>query len=327
MLIIHLNIHGLNVSLQTDDEKFYKLILEYYDPFVSQENDKSAIEILFSRRTSRNARYDYRNSKRYGENLYLGKSGFSWSNKFGFRCSIQLNSADHWIVEGHHDDLLLNDNPDDILKNMIRSMRWLIHFPVFEMLNRTRGLGLIHASAVANSETSLIFSGLNKVGKSSLARFYFEHKNYQYISDNFLLHDESLIYAFPEKVRLSDDAMNYYGLIHDESPKVYEKRQLNVPLESIKSNAKIDKIFYVVNGKKLQIKNLGSPDYNKTIDAAHRYLKEFSEYEFFSFLDLFSDIIGQRKRISIASHFDFFELTLPMNWQIESVVEEIQKCI
>ena len=48
---------------------------------------------------------------------------------------------------------------------------------------------------------------------------------------------------------------------------------------------------------------------------------------FFLFLDLFSDIIGQRKRISIASHFDFFELTLPMNWQIESVVEEIQKCI
>lgn len=321
-------VHGLNVQVRTDEARFVQLIEQYYSTFYFEQTLSDVnITIDFNRNLSWDEKEIVKKAKRYGEGIYLNTNTLFWKNEFGFRCKLKIIDRNHWIIQGFHYDILRTPNETEILKNMIRSMRWLMHFPIFEMLNRCFSVNLLHASAVSLNSKTFVFAGLNKVGKSSLARFFYERLNYYYLSDNFLLHDEKLIYSFPEKVRLSETAIEFYGLSQLEASDVYGKKQIMVPIDRVLEKVELQRIFYINNGEDLSVKPLTFQEYDKMITSAHRYLKEFSEYEYLSFLDLYSDVIGERKRCVRAENCLYYELTLPLNWEMKDVIERIQKCL
>lgn len=327
MNIKNYNVHGLVVQIRTDEDRFADLVDQYYSVFAVGSVNNVNIAVYFSPISPWSEKKIAIENKRFGEGIYVGKNELYWKNEFGFHCRLHVVDRTHWTVQGFHDDLLNNCRPAEILKNMIRSMRWLVHFPIFEMLNRNKGIGVMHASAVSSEKETLVFAGLNKVGKSSLARYFYEKHGYQYISDNFLLHDEKILYAFPEKVRLSKEAIEYYGISDQEASYVYGKKQLNIPNDRVLLNSSLQKIFFVNNGRTINIDSISYIEFKNMISSAHRYLKEFSEYEFLSFLDLYNEHIGNRQNCDIDSSCLFYELTLPLNWDLKKVAENICECL
>ena len=321
-----LYVHGVGIRIETDDYRFYDIVKDYYKIFLTDSLDDINISVLFSDSIEHSDIFADKSIAQLGEGLYVTDSGLAWENSFGFHCDMEIKSEKTWHLSGYHDDLSLDLTDVDMTKNFIRSMRWLIHFPLFEMLNRQHNIGLIHASAVANNNTSLVFSGLNKVGKSSLARYFVEKLGYDYLSDNFLLHNSKNLFAFPEKARLSEDAIRYYNIQKIE-PQIYNKYQVNISENKVQKQCDIRNIYFVNNGKELTLKSIRHNEYKVKIDAAHRYLKEFSEYEYLSFLDIFESKVGKRKEVKLNASVNFFQLTIPLDWNLTDVVKAVEKCL
>lgn len=85
-------------------------------------------------------------------------------------------------------------------------IRMLILFPIFALLEQEKNIFLLHASAVEFNGKGIIFAGLNAIGKSIMALALTLDKGAKFITDNFLLFNENLIYPFPEYIRIRDDA-------------------------------------------------------------------------------------------------------------------------
>ena len=87
-------------------------------------------------------------------------------------------------------------------------MYHMIYFPIAWHLQRSRGWGLLHASAVALSDgRAVVLSGMGGVGKSTLGLSLLSRPGARLVSDNLLFHDEERIYACPEPVRLDATAL------------------------------------------------------------------------------------------------------------------------
>ena len=56
---------------------------------------------------------------------------------------VQIINKNLWKIEGFHFDLL-NTKVIEKLKNFQRSMRWMVHFPLFMMLEQTKKMRLVH---------------------------------------------------------------------------------------------------------------------------------------------------------------------------------------
>ncbi|HEY3174494.1 MAG TPA: hypothetical protein VGK94_01900 [Candidatus Polarisedimenticolia bacterium] len=87
-------------------------------------------------------------------------------------------------------------------------MYFMVYYPMAWTFERTRGWGLLHASAVAMpSGQAIILSGLGGVGKSTLGLSLLARPGVRFLSDNLIFHDEERIYACPEPVRLDAAAV------------------------------------------------------------------------------------------------------------------------
>jgi len=90
-------------------------------------------------------------------------------------------------------------------------MYFMVYYPMAWQLERSRGWGLLHASAVAMpSGRAVILSGLGGVGKSTLGLSLLSRPGARLLSDNLIFHDEDRIYSCPEPVRL--DAASLAGV-------------------------------------------------------------------------------------------------------------------
>lgn len=90
-------------------------------------------------------------------------------------------------------------------------MYFMIYYPMAWQFERTRGWGLLHASAVTlPSGHAVLLSGMGGVGKSTLGLSLLSHPGAKLLSDNLIFHDEDRIYSCPEPVRL--DAASVAGM-------------------------------------------------------------------------------------------------------------------
>ncbi len=91
-------------------------------------------------------------------------------------------------------------------------MYFMAYYPIAWKMERTRGWGLAHASAVTlPSGATAMLSGMGGVGKSTLAMALLSHPGARLLSDNLLLHDDERIYAMPEPLRLDESAVAGVG--------------------------------------------------------------------------------------------------------------------
>ena len=63
---------------------------------------------------------------------------------------------------------------------------------------------------------------------------------------------------------------------------MYGKKQLSIPNERVLRNSNLQKIFFINNGRTINIESISHTNFKNMINSAHRYLKEFSEYEYLS---------------------------------------------
>ena len=98
----------------------------------------------------------------------------------------------------------------DLKRNRLffKLVYFIVYYPLAWYLQRTRGWGLVHASAVVLPEgRAVVLSGLGGVGKSTLGLALLETPGTRLLSDNLVFHDEERIYCCPEPVRLDDSAL------------------------------------------------------------------------------------------------------------------------
>jgi len=325
---IVLKVHSVNLKVKSSNYEFIRFVQENYPCFQIFSECSANIEISFSQESGIKARETKNKMERFSKGLHQNSNSIYWENEFGFCCLVTLIKDDLWTIEGFHFDLLNEKKPqEEKFKNFQRSMRWVIHFPLFMMLEQKKKMRLVHASSISKNGRALVFAGLNGVGKSSIGRYIYQNHNYKYNSDNFLLTDGDKIYAFPEKGRLKEDALRKLDIKHyKKNDFVYNKYQNVFHPNEIELEAVASSVFIVSNNHEISCKPLDNSTGNKTLEALHGFLLEFPEYSFYNLLKIHPFWKESKHRLFNDST-KFYKLTFPLNWKFERTYEKILECI
>ncbi len=322
----YIDLHGATAKLRSDSEGFLNLIKSNYEPFLKTDILDINLNIYFSKEAGKLALLKKKSMPRLSEGLHQSEESLFWENEFGFVTYIYCKNFEKWEIYGYHFDLDNRTQNEEILKNYTRSMRWMVHFPLFSLLKKFHSMRLVHASALSKDSKALIFAGLNKVGKSSLSRYLYENYQYKFMSDNFLLTDGRKVYGFPEKNRLADDALDVLKIKSKDSKKIYGKFHVPFDHNRLELVSKTQSVFLVNNYKDLKIETINRDDALNSLEAMHRYLQEFPEYTFLSMLDSF-DSWNQGGPSLFSEDTKFFRIYLPLDWSLSKTAEKVLECI
>ena len=284
------------------------------------------IEVNFSKRDGLQAKESKEKLARLSEGLYHGRNSIFWENEFGFVTYIYGPSNDRWIIHAYHFDLLENKGKEEKLKNFTRSMRWIVHFPIFSLLEFLQQKKLVHASVLSKNNKALVLAGLNKVGKSSLARYIYEKYDFKFMSDNFLLTDGKKVFGFPEMNRLSTDSLSNLNLNISNTNLIYEKHHIPFEKDRLELESEPKNVFILRNSDSIKIEPIDSILAVKILDGIHKYLQEFPEYTFYS---IFYSLNSWEKKNTdlFPEDTNFYFLSFPLDWSLEKTSKEVMKCI
>ena len=216
--MIFLDVHGVSIRVNSTDnfELFVKNTLSYF--FVDVNNQSKpdiCVDIDLGNETDHNSYLC--KARKIGRNAYI-KDNF-------FYCT----SGDYFVI-AEKDSECININVSlvktssikgklkRIIKEIIRPhdkyllVRHYVIFPLFSLLNNLKNINVLHASAINIDGNGIIFSGLSGVGKSTLSIASVIKDKGSFITDNYLLYDDSKIYPFPEWIRLNKESYKLTGV-------------------------------------------------------------------------------------------------------------------
>ena len=127
-------------------------------------------------------------------------------------------------------------------------MKQLIQMPMLMALERENGISAIHGGSVALGSSGILLAGLSSVGKSLLSVALTLDHDAKFLSDNFALFDEKMIYSFPDYIRLSDDGLtriqntDKLGQCHMRKNK---RNYYSMPSKYVQAGAKPRTLFFV----------------------------------------------------------------------------------
>lgn len=171
----------------------------------------------------------------------------------------------------------------------LQTVRDLLHYPIFAVL-RKRGFTVLHGSCVSRDGRSLSVFGYNRVGKSSLTLALMVHHGWNPVSDNFILTDGNEVYAFPERLRYSEETLHFVGatgLSVAGKPICWNKYHFDLPelgreMEPVTIPAKS---FYLLRGSgEVAMRELDPADAAERMGAMNSFLHEFDNYSFLNLL-------------------------------------------
>jgi len=324
MEFVNLNIYGIDVQVKTTYSDFVEFIKNNYMLFLDNCSKKLRIQVNYSQEAGIIARSHKDNLLRIGEDLYYFESKLYWENQFGFSILVDTTCKNSWTINAFHFDLLNIQSIEERYKNFTRSMRWAIHFPVFSILEREQNKQLVHASAVTKNDISLVFCGLNKVGKSSIALYFVSKLGYNFFTDNFLLTDGKWIYAFPEMCRISPEASNYFNIKLQNKQLIYNKYHVSLAKKNMVSKAKPTHVFFVSNSYENNIKTIRKNQLLALLGGVHNYLIEFPRYTFYSILSHIDlGPINNPSENFFPEDTKYYWLNHKLDWKLETIVEDI----
>lgn len=325
---------GIALQVESEDPAFEAFVARNYRSFLGALSARPDIEVRFGPRAGQAARDRKAGMASLGMGLHFDNASLYWENDFGFSLLVTPGSEGGldggFAVEAYHFDLERETDPDLRARNHQRSMRWAIHFPLFVLLGERAGLRLAHASALArNDARALVFCGLNKVGKSTLAAFLAQQAGYRFMTDNFLLADEGSVYGFPEALRLDPDSLARLGLAPAPETTVYGKHHIEVGPEDTCLQADPAAVFLVTNGPSLFAEPLDAGKALRTLAGLHGYLGEFPEQSFLAGLPLLGGAgpVQPGCETTVLSRRPWYQLSLPKDWELGDVKELVESCI
>lgn len=294
------NIHGINVRLTTENSFLGDYV--FYNLNYFKENfSRSDIDVIVYNREVSNF-FDENRMYLLSKNLYLGIDEIVWIPEPWFKYKIKYNNNKIYIEaiikkEPISMGILMRNLYNKMFKinlqieRIIYAMRYLIHFPVFMLLRKLKGIEVMHGSAVAKNNKAIVFAGYDCVGKSTLAIYFYMKKNYAFLNDNFLLFDYENVYAFPELVRLNLNKLTLDIPLKIKNKRFYAYGKDQFILENIQSKARSKLFCFNIFGNSDYIKEANKSDIINYILSMKKYLPEFIEYE--KFLSLISLISGE----------------------------------
>lgn len=320
---------GVTLRLDSEARDFEAFVARNYRPFACPPSPRPDVDVRFGPEAGARARRAKCGMAALGMGLHLDSTSLYWENDFGFSVKVTPSIEGGFAVQGYHFDLEREADPDLRARNHQRAMRWALHFPLFRLLARRRGMELVHASALALHGRALVFCGLNKVGKSTLAAFLARQPGYRFMTDNFLLADDTAVYGFPETLRLEPGSLDRLGIAGEAGQTVYGKQHVEIGPEEICLEAAPAAFFLVSNGATLAAEPLSPERALAALSGLHAYLGEFPEQSYLSGLPLLPGVppAHPNGKPSILADRPWFQLSLPLDWALADVKELVESCI
>jgi hypothetical protein len=169
-------------------------------------------------------------------------------------------------------------------RTLFKLMYYGVYYPLIWHFERTRGWGLLHASAVERDGRAIVLSGLGGVGKSTLALSLMADPGFRFISDNLILHDEEKVYSLPEPVRLDASslaAISAAGFVpstSDVPPTAHPKPTYRVEADRVSHSAALDVVILLRSTKRPLIRPLGPRETLAHLVASRDLVREVDGY-------------------------------------------------
>ena len=290
------------ISTATEASRSYKKLNIYFNPEPFDDKLLSQLDHI-------------------GDNLYIGKKQLIWLNSFGYRLRMISPSANELNVYMFHNALTADSTNEDRFKNYIRSIRWGVVFPLFALLKSLGSVSILHASSIIHQNAAFSFYGLNRVGKSSLARFFNEQFSSPILSDNFMILDGDIVLKSPEPIRvpigLTQDTSNVYAT-------AYEKCFYPIEDSPGQYSCKLQKFFILANASSLSCSRLSHSAALDFVLRSQRMLSEFPENNFMSFFSaVFPEFDCESEYLTLPNDAQYYYLKLPHNLDLSIVTSFI----
>ena len=307
---LRLKAFGIDIAVRSPHNDFLEFVNKNYRAFPGTDAGVSRIQVFFS---------DLHGE--YARSLKDKDATIYWENEFGFTCRVTISDRGIWQVRGYHFNLLKTQTIEARYRNYQRSMRWMIHFPLFIMLEREQNKGLLHASAVSKNGKALIFFGPNKAGKSGLCLSLAAKHGYQVMTDNFLLYDFRAVYGFPERSRVSPEMLSHINLPWPHSNyTVYKKYHMDIDEKQFALESMPNAFFFVRFGDQLSLSPASRDNFTVRIQETHDDLAEFPAYSFYG------SPLRLRRQANSLTVFDnvpVYDLIHPKTWALDATVNEV----
>lgn len=165
-------------------------------------------------------------------------------------------------------------------RTLFKLMYYAVYYPIAWHFARTRGWGVLHASAVERDGRALILTGFGGVGKSTLSLSLLSDPSFRFISDNLLLHDEMRVYALPEPIRLDPSshtaicAAGYAPIRSELPPDAHPKLSYRVEESRGADSARADLVLLLRFTPRSLIRPLGPVEALAHLSAARDLVRE-----------------------------------------------------
>jgi len=160
---------------------------------------------------------------------------------------------------------------------------YLIYYPLFYYLERSRNLLILHASAIEHENKGVILAGLGGVGKSTFCLGSLVLKECKFISDNLIFYDSQNIYACPEPISLDATSIDIlkqvkHLLIPQNTSFTHNRMRYQIKPESISCKAVPKYLFWLQWGNENKILPLDKGTCIKHLLNINLLAKELREY-------------------------------------------------
>ena len=322
-------VFGVSLGLESECREFADFVARNYHAFLGEVPVCPDVRVRFGQGAGERARSRRKGMRAAGMGLYFDDRALFWENEFGFAILVEPDAAGGFGIHAYHFDLDRESDPDLRARNLQRSMRWALHFPVFSLLSERYDLRLVHASAVArDSGRALVFCGLNKVGKSTLSAFLARREGYSFMTDNFLLAGPEAVFGFPETLRLGPESLGQLG-VQATGSTIYGKHHLALPPDGIRLKGDPAACFFVTNGAKLEATPMDAGRASSLIAGLDDYLGEFPRHSFMAALPLLPAVSMRPVAASdpVLRRRPWYRLSLPKDWRLGDAKELVEACI
>jgi hypothetical protein len=292
---LNLNIHGVAARCASDDPKQLDFARRNLGPFACDPGQgQASVEGTYS---LPDGRWDVQAmaaqggaTRRVGNGLFVGPNLAYWTDAGQYLYALEYRDdrikASVFVNRSKNRSMrsigraVLRPESHRRLAGILRTqaMRLLIHFPVFSLLERDQGISVIHGAAVARDGRAVVLSGLDGVGKSTLAQYLCRQRGFSLLSDNFLLTDGKQIFAFPEMTRLADDSVRSLDIAEKGAERIGNRTLL--PTDRFTTTMQADCSAVILNriGEGCTMEPTSSSSTQAELQRMWHYLPEFIDY-------------------------------------------------
>ena len=327
MADLHLDVHGICVTLESDAQEFLKYATGSLSHFKLDSPSDSDLDASIEVAKTSDHSGPPSDIRQLGRRIWKGDTSvyYVW-NDLSFHASendytIKIHAS---IAEaqksraGRLDPryLLFNKRRiDRTLTNYLVAKRNAIDLPVLALLCGRRGNGLLHASCVEKKGHATLLVGLDGAGKSTLARYLVDSRDFSLMSDEFtLIHPDGVSLAYPEAHRISNSGLKLLSKSQNQSEgKAWGKHLIPLDHGRVTLEAQIERVIFLSIGSESSISRINPEIAISWLEIFDNFLGELPQYSYLAFLP-FCQGLAFKNREALKHLF--------LNTEIYSLVQE-----